>query len=188
MSNEITAFQAMQTDIQVSMDDVVSAFVSKYETNLYARKRELGTAIKEVESRETVFFKTLRKKLNGDSYKVSLPFGLIMEVDNGDFNWDKAVINFQISIHLKNNNRYGNTITVHKTKPVPAAQVKVHERLEKEAAGLRADLSEVLVALKSITRKEREVRGRIAVRKLEDSGYANLMEDSELAQLVQLDV
>lgn len=191
MSNEITAFKAMQTDIQVSMDDVVSAFVSQYESNLYARKKELGAAVKDVNNRIDVFMKALRKKINGDSFvNVAMPFDLAAISSEGQIDWDKATMHFQISINRKGteNRSYGSTINVSKYKPIPAAQVKAHERLEKEASGLRADLSDVLVALKSITRKEREVRGRIAVRKLEDSGYANLMQDSELVKLVQLDL
>jgi hypothetical protein len=188
MSNEITAFQAMQTDIQISMDDVVSAFVSKYETNLYTRKKELGAAIKNVETRTAELVKLVRSKVNGKSFKTTLPFDLEMKVDDGNIDWHSGHISFDIVIAKKNSGSYyRNEITVNKKKPIPAAQVKLHEKLETEAVGLRSDLAEVLVALKSITRKEREVRGRIAIRKLEDSGYADLMNDSELAKLVQLD-
>lgn len=189
MSTEITtAFKAMQTDIQVSMDDVVSAFVSQYENNLYARKKELTTSIRGVEGRLDDFNKALHKKINGDSFiNVSMPFDLVATVNDGAVNWDKAKIDFQISVGQKNNDRYGNTIHISKSKSIPAAQVKEFNKLSKEISSLRSDLGEVLVSLKSVARKERQVRGRIAVRKLEDSGYANLMQDSELAQLVQLD-
>ncbi|HEX04750.1 MAG TPA: hypothetical protein ENH10_06285 [Bacteroidetes bacterium] len=188
MSKDITAFQAMQTDIQVSMDDVVSAFVSKYENNLYARKKELTAAIKDVEETADALTKALRKKINGDSYKTPMPLDLEMKVDNGAINWEHAKVDFQINISQKNNSRYGNTINVSKTKRIPAAQVRAYKKLQKELSSLRSDLCEILVALKSVTRKEREVRGRIAIRKLEDNGYGDLMQDSELALLVQLDV
>ena len=187
MNNEMTAFKAMQTDLQVSMDDVVSAFVSKYETNLYARKKKLTTAIKGVEDSLTTQHKELLKKITGNSFKSPLPFGLKMVIDTGDVNWGVAQISFGITIKKAHSGQYGSSINITKTKPIPAAQVKANEKLEKELKLLRADLSEVLVALKSVTRKEREVRGRIAIRKLEDSGYANLMQDSELAKLVQLE-
>lgn len=190
MSNgkEITAFQAMQTDIQVSMDDVVSAFVSKYETNLYARKKELTTAIKGVEDSLTEQHKALLKKITGNSFKSPLPFGLKMTINNGTVNWQDAEISFEIVIKKANTGQYGSSINVTKTKPIPAALIKVNEKLEKELGSLRSVLGEVLVALKSVTRKEREVRGRIAIRKLEDNGYGDLMQDTELAKLVQLDV
>ena len=185
--NELTAFSAMQTDIQVSMDDVVSAFVSQYENNLYARKKELTSDVKVVETKINEFVKALHKKINGKSFATALPFDLKMSVGSGCISWDDAKISFTIAITKNQSNGYGNTINVTKTKSIPAVQVKAHEKLQKEVGSLRADLGEVLVALKSVTRKERQVRGRIAIRKLEDSGYANLMQDEELVKLVQLD-
>lgn len=184
-----TAFKAMQTDIQVSMDDVVSAFVSQYENNLYDRKKELTTAIKAVEATDRALDETILKKVTGDSFDAALPMGLTCKVSKGELNWSHKRVNFKIKIALgeRESGYYSNNININKHKPIPAAQIKTHKKLEKELEELRSDLGEVLVALKSITRKERQVRGRIAVRKLEDSGYANLMEDSELAQLVQLD-
>jgi hypothetical protein len=65
--------------------------------------------------------------------------------------------------------------------------VNEHVQLNKSLVQVRAQLTEVLEGLKGINRKERQVRGKIAIRKLQDSGYADLMEDPELAQLVQLD-
>lgn len=188
MSTEIvTAFKAMQTDIQISMDDVVSAFVSQYENNLYTRKKELNTAIRTVQETLDKFTKALYKKINGNSFKTSLPLGLEMKVDSGSINWDQTKVDFQITVELKNSGRYASSITINKTKPIPAAQVKTHKELQEKLGSLRSDLSEVLISLKSITRKERQVRGRIAIRKLEDSGYANLMKDEELVKLVELD-
>ena len=181
------AFKEMQTDIQVSMDDVVSAFVSQYENNLYARKKELTASIKDVEERLDDIKDVVKAKVNGDSYKTKMPFGLELDISSGEINWIKEEVLFNLSITTAGNqNRYGNTITVAKTKPIPAVQIRAHKKATEELSGLRAELGEVLVSLKSVTRKERQVRGRIAMRKLEDSGYASLMQDEELAKLVQL--
>jgi hypothetical protein len=183
-----TAFKAMRTDLQVSMDDVVSAFVSHYENNLYDRKKELGAAIKVQEDALKDNNKTILSKVTGDEFNTALPLGLKATVSEGSINWSKSKVNFQIVIEeVSKSQRYNNSITLSKSKAIPAAQVKAYERITKELESLRSDLSEVLVALKSVTRKERQVRGRIAMRKLEDSGYASLMNDDELVKLVQLD-
>lgn len=186
-TTEVAAFKAMQTDIQISMDDVVSAFVSQYENNLYTRKKQLTSEIRAAEETAAKFVKAARKKINGASFKTPLPFGLEMTVADGTFDWNQAEANFIITIEPKNNGRYGNSLSVTKTKSIPATQVKAYEGLQKELESLRSALGEVLVSLKSVTRKERQVRGRIAIRKLEDSGYANLMQDDELVKLVELD-
>lgn len=194
MSNEnqqvvaATAFKEMQTDIQVSMDDVVSAFVSEYENNLYKRKKELTADVKEAEGRLSKFIKDVHKEVNADEFtSVKMPFGLTIKADEGSIDWLKASMHFQLTITTENNDRYGNTITIRKVKKIKKSTITQHEKLADACDDLRSQLSEVLVSLKSITRKERQVRGRIAVRKLEDSGYANLMQDQELAALVQLD-
>lgn len=193
MSNEViaqpAAFKAMQTDIQVSMDDVVSAFVSQYENNLYARKAELSKQIRAIEKDLEENEKDLRAAVNGDEWKgETLPFGLTYEVKQGAVNWKDKVVNFSISVKEKSSpERWGTTITVNKSKAIPAKFIKVKDAAEDELNTLRAELSEVLVNLKSVTRKERQVRGRIAMRKLEDSGYASLMQDAELIKLVQID-
>ena len=185
---EATAFKAMQTDLQVSMDDVVSAFVSQYENNLFARKKELGNEVKRVEAELKGVTDIVRAKVTGDDFaKEKLPFGLKLQVEDGVIDWNNDRVNFTISINKDFESRYGSTIQVQKTKPIPVAQIRAYKKLSDELEQLRADLSEVLVNLKSVTRKERQVRGRIAMRKLEDSGYASLMQDEELAQLVQLD-
>lgn len=188
MSNEITAFKAMQTDLQISMDDVVSAFVSQYENNLYNRKKELSKEISNVESDITELHKEVRAKQSGKEYAAhKLPFGLKISVDDGSINWETAKITYQVKIESPTNNYYGRSININQQKKIPAAQVNEHKKLTEMLETLRKDLSEVLVNLKSVTRKERQVRGRIAIRKLEDSGYSNLMQDAELIQLVQLE-
>ena len=184
---ETTAFKAMQTDIQVSMDDVVSAFVSQYENNLYARKKELTSDIRASEEELRGIDTAVLTKITGASFKTSLPFGLAMTVGKGSINWGDSTVDFQIEIKKAGDARYGSTITIHENKSIPAIQVKANKKVKNTLDSLRSDLGEVLVSLKSITRKERQVRGRIAIRKLEDSGYANLMQDAELVQLVQLD-
>lgn len=192
MSNALTqpaAFQAMQTDIQVSMDDVVSAFVSQYENNLYDRKKELGKEIREQEVILEELEETVKKEITGDEWaNEALPFGLSLSVKQGNINWEGKVVNFTILIETKENRGYyGNQVKLEKYKKIPAAYLKAHAKAHEELKELRTALSEVLVNLKSITRKERQVRGRIAMRKLEDSGYASLMADEELIQLVQLE-
>jgi hypothetical protein len=45
---------------------------------------------------------------------------------------------------------------------------------------------EVLTLIKSVSRKERQIRGKISEMKLEQSGFADLMNNTEILQLVQV--
>lgn len=192
MSNQLAlpaAFKAMETDIQISMDDVVSAFVSQYEDNLYTRKKKLTTAIKTIEAQITDLTDAVCKEITGDSFKEPMPYGLVITISEGSPSWEDKQVNFSIKIvpPQDGSHHYRNSIEFTKNKPIPKAALKSYKAWEKELKALRDDFTEVLVSLKSVARKERQVRGRIAVRKLEDSGYASLMQDSELVKLVQLD-
>lgn len=193
MSTEVIAkpqaFQAMTADLSVSMDDVVSAFVSQYENNLFARKKELNADIRKLEAQLEDLEKRVRADVSGSEWEGhKLPFDLTLKVIQGNVNYEGKVVHFQVLIE-SNETRgyYGNQIKLEKTKKIPARFIKEHDGIVKGLNDLRADLSEVLVNIKTITRKERQVRGRIALRKLEDSGYASLMADPELIQLVQLE-
>jgi|VirMetMinimDraft_7_1064189.scaffolds.fasta_scaffold00786_5 hypothetical protein len=190
MSNDITtAFKAMQTDIQISMDDVVSAFVSQYENNLYARKKDLTAQIKAIEAKHEKLTKEVKESANGKALlKEKLPFGLILTLNETAIRWESREVHFTLEIkNPKKSGYYHNSLSVTKSTLITAAKVKEHDKMQEELTELRSILAETLVSLKSVARKEREVRGRIAIRKLEDSGYADLMQDGELAQLVQLD-
>jgi len=181
----------MTTDIEVSMDDVVSAFVSQYENNLFDRKKELGKDIRKLESDLEDVEKTVRKTVTGTEFKqTGMPFGLKVIVNEGSVRWTenpKPHVTFAITVEEKDSSRYSNKIHFNKDKPIPAALVKKYNKIADALKEIRTDLNEVLINLKSVNRKERQVRGRIAMRKLEDSGYASLMQDDELLQLVQLE-
>ncbi len=186
-----TSFEAMTTDMVCTMDDVVSAFVATYESNLFARKKELSRLLKDKESDLRSLDKRVLAALNGDEYETVIqPFDLIAEVDTKSIHWDENGDNeVRFGLIIKTNDDrayYNNKIAITRSKPIPPKLIEEHATLNDDIKPLRVELSEVLDNIKSIDRKERQVRGRIAIRKLEDSGYSNLMEDNELKLLVQL--
>jgi hypothetical protein len=192
MSNTkaVSPYQAMATDVAVSMDDVVSAFVAQYETNLYDRKKDLQSKIQLTKQHIDIVKKDVLAAVDAQSFvrDLTLPFGLTATVNGGDIDFDKEKVAFVITI--KNDtgrSSYGNTINIHRNKKIPVALMRQHKGYVKELKELEAQLNETLMSLKQLPRKERQVRGKVAMRKLEESGYASLMEDQELALLVQLD-
>lgn len=199
MSDKLpVAFKAMETDLTVTMDDVVSAFVAKYENNLFDRKKELQRDIKAAEKGLREIDKAVNKAVKANKeWSGSIPvLDLIAKVDETSISWadlndgeGKNQVRFSIEIRKKGSSEgsyYRNTLTTIKYKPIPARLVGQRKQVLKKLEPMRTELGEVLANIKTITRKERQVRGRIAMRKIEDSGYAPLMEDTELHQLVQL--
>ena len=196
------SFQAMETDLQVNMDDVVSAFVARYENNLFTRKKELRDLVKGIETQLAAIDKQVTAEVTGDEFENEdiKPFGLFSEISGSMLEWgtdddkpEKNRVRFEIVIKCEKTNPRatyygsGNKITISRYKPIPKNFVVERDKLSVQVAEARAELHEVLESIKSVSRKERQVRGEIAIRKLEDAGYESLMQDPALAQLVELD-
>jgi len=183
-----SSFEAMNTQLDVSMDDVVSAFVAKYENNLFSRKKELTSEIRLLETSLSDNTDAAQASIDDSAYTTTIPeFELKTAISGRSFDWDDGEVTFNILItRIGLSSHYGNQITISRIKRIPARFIKLHTKINDELALLRRELAEVLEGIKSVNRKERQVRGQIAIRKLEDSGYASLMDDPELAQLVQL--
>ncbi len=198
MSNLPVAFDAMVTDITVTMDDVVSAYVATYEVNLFNRKKELQSEIKLAEASLKAVEKSVLRAVTGTEWNKTIPeFNLVAKVDGTTVNWadlddgdGKNRVTFQIDIKRKGDlaggSYYRTNLTVVKYKPIPSKFVGERKALLAALKPARTELAEVLNNIKSIARKERAVRGKIAMRKLESSGYAPLLDDPELKALVQL--
>ncbi len=198
MTNNLpVAFDAMVTDITVTMDDVVSAYVATYEVNLFARKKELQSEIKLAEAGLKAVTKSVLRVVTGTEWNKAISaFDLVAKVDGTTVNWadeedeNKNRVTFSIDIRRKNDQStgsyYRSNLVVTKYKPVPSKFVGERKALLKALSPARLELAEVLNNIKSIARKERAVRGKIAMRKLESSGYAPLLDDPELKALVQL--
>jgi hypothetical protein len=195
--NELTKmpYAAMNANIDVSMDDVVSAFVATYETKLFTRKKQLSADIENTNKAMEKLDKEALNAVDGDEFVVTdiTPFDLASKIEDKSINWEIKQVLFNVKVYrMKDNNtRHSyysscNYILIEKKLPIPPEFVKQHKVHSKVLEKTRAQLSETLDEIKSITRKERQVRGKIAIRKLEAQGYANLMEDPELKALVQL--
>ncbi len=196
MSKLPLAFEVIKTDFTVSMDDVVSAFVSTYENNLYTRKKDLTVGIRLTEENLEAVDKEVLATITGKEYnqKIDL-FDLVAILESSTIQWtdkkDSAKDQVCFSIEIKSSkdqsrSYYNNHITVSRYKAIPKKFSVQRTKVLKSLKSLRAELAETLDSIKAIGRKERQVRGQIALRKLEDAGYDSLMEDPELKQLVQL--
>jgi len=67
-NKQIAALTSMTSDVNVGMDEVVSVFVSRYETQLFDKKDELGKNIKTVKGELTDLDKRLIASVNKEDY------------------------------------------------------------------------------------------------------------------------
>lgn len=191
-----SGLNAMTANLVVTMDDVVSAFVSKYETNLFTRKKELSAELTRAQAERKELVESVKARVVPEEYNQSLPLGLVAEASKDvtlDFEKGRAALTLVVRVKglaterdPYNYGRNSNTISIVQHEDLRKADIAAYEQITKLIDATEKDLVEVLDKIKSVARKEREVRGKIAMRKIEESGYAPLIEDPQLLELVQL--
>jgi hypothetical protein len=185
----------MSADVNVGINEVVSVFVAKYEDGLFEKKASLSKRIKDVKKSLADLNKELINSVNRQQYHQQVTLlNMEIRVKDVDVIWaiDYPNLSNTNSIRvnlglfaLNDHTRYsqvGNEIY----EPLSSVTVETHDNLSHELSQLNDDLMEVLTLIKSVSRKERQIRGKISEMKLEQSGFADLMNNTEILQLVQV--
>ena len=192
-STPTSALSLIQTNVNVGMDEVVNVFVSKYEDGLYVKKDDLSSKIKVVKREIETLDKTLISNTSTSQYETSVvSLGLVSKVESVKVIWatehektNKINININIK-DIDSKSSYGNSMT--KTIVVEIGQTDVvqHKTLLDDLQRLNDDLMNVMNEIKSISRKERQIRGKISEMKLEQSGLNELLNNKDMLSLIQL--
>lgn len=199
MTNKSIVSQ-MSSDINVGMEEVVSVFVAQYEDNLFAKKKDLSNEIKSTKKDLADLDKRLLSEVDADQYNIKkIPvLNLSSKVDDITVCWvdpnNRHRKNFKSSIRIevevkdldKGNDGYRSTFDKNINLPIAKADVNKHNSMNESIESLNDELVEVMGLIKSVSRKERQVRGRISKKKLEESGFEGLLNDNEMLKLVQL--
>ena len=205
MSNkELKVLEKINTDVNVGMDEVVTVFLSRWEDTLYAKKEELSKEIKRVKKEIEDHVKVVldQFKLQSGQYEHTIPsLSIKSKVTNVALFWKENDVgygekfktpNARFTVEIKDNEksdeyRSSSSFTKYFRADISDSDVERHKSLEEEHSELSTELSEILLKIKGIGRKERQVRGKIAEMKLEQGGYSELLENPEMVQLVKLD-
>jgi len=192
-SKEISAIQQMSSNVNVGLDEVVSVFVSRYETQLFDRKDELSKNIKTVKDELEDLDKRLKKSINTSEYETSIKvLNITTHVEDVTVGWDKKkgdfiTVEIEVKDNDKNEDRWSSSsFTKYKKVKISKSDSTTHTELSDKLEVLKSELAETMVLIKSVSRKERQVRGRISEMKLQESGFAGLLDSPELTKLVEL--
>lgn len=193
------AIAQMSSDVNVGIDEVVSVFVTQYEDNLFDKKKELSGKIKDLKKDQKDLTKRLETSIDTNSFNTTIAIlGLKSKVDGVDVEWGESEyskrrstpsikVNVEIKDTDKSEDRYHSSMTKTFSFDISRVDVDQHNNNKTEIESLGAELTEVMGLIKSVSRKERQVRGRISKKKLESAGYEDLLNDSEMLKLVSLD-
>lgn len=196
-TKELTTVMAnIQTDLKVDMKDVVDVFLSKYENSLHSERtllqKEMGVINTDI--------KNLTKKIvDGaesfikSSLVVTTNLGLVVVElkleSEPTIDWSKQQVNYQLgssvkSVSVHEGYRCSSTGTIVGVLPVPAADQTNYHSLMDTKNGLTDKLTVVNNNLRDIGRKERQIKGLLAEKKLQEIGMEGLLNEPSLLALI----
>lgn len=187
MSKELVS--AITTNVNVGMDEVVSVFVSRYETDLFVKKDDLSKKVKETKKELSDLDKRLESSINRAEYTHSIPtLGISAKVKDVSVGWRDEVIKVCVEVTDDDKNGgYYSSLSKDIEVPINKEDKKEHSSLSDKLDEINSELVEVLALIKSVGRKERQIRGKISEIKLQESGLSELVDNKELISLIKLD-
>ena len=193
------------TDVKVGMNEVVNVFVSQYEDNLHVEKSRLSKELKEFKLRDKNLTKDIEAATmatRSDYEIVNTIVGIQSELKEVQLFWDKKNAStyrysrslkslptafIEIEVEVSDTDKNGSSFTKYFFGDITEADLALHNEIAEGIKQTSADLQDVLSNIKAVSRKERQIRGKISKMKLEASGYAGLLESPEMIKLVQID-
>lgn len=192
--NTKTNLTAITTDVNVGMNEVVSVFVAKYEDGLFAKKDVLSSSIRGVKAHLSQIDSDLIKSVHAEDYDAEVPkLGLSFKMGDvaiqweGNYNTPKNTLVVEVEMFDKSNERNHASYTKRHHITIDKAVIDDRQETKDQLEQLNADLLEVMSLIKTVSRKERQIRGRISEMKLAESGLSELINNSEILQLVKID-
>lgn len=184
----------MTAKVNVGIDEVVSVFVTKWEDGLHAKREELSKKVKDVKSAIEMLETKLIGSVDVSEYtNVRVPmFGVIGKASKPSVNWEdgyntkKNTITVEVGLQSEDDSGAYMSFRKNLTFPIPQADVDDRANLVAERDQLSAELADVLIQIKSVSRKERQIRGRISEMKMEQAGFSDLINNPDMLKLIEV--
>lgn len=200
-TKQVAMLNNIELNAQVNMDDVVNIFISRYETTLHDQFGQIQVALKEHSKKLAGLDLEALAKLKEDFVLADevIARNALFETKQsyGDIKiiWTEGTATFEIK-HVttpvvgckmvsyqeveSNKNSFNIKVNLHEHF------VSAYKRLNEEGTKLRDELLATNQKLQQVDRKARQIKGLIAEKKLEQAGMTDLLNNTELAQLVQI--
>lgn len=177
----------------VGMTEVVNVFVTRYEQGLFAKKDKLSADLKAAKKAVEDHEKEVIGTIDRSQYDASVPaLGLVFGVTDvsvrwkkSENSWDNDKIGIKVVIGMTDG-KDRQSWTKTKLVAMSAAMVDQHNALELAVKSLEGELLETMTLIKSVSRKERELRGRISEMQLNQAGFGELINNEALTSLIAI--
>jgi len=176
----------------VSMSDIANVFSSQYESKLMASKRALQSVLKAAKLDLKTFVSYTNKSIEAvakTDHVVDLSaYDLKRVISNIDVDFEDGVVAIRTETICPSmpQGNYTNCINQVIIEQLDDYIVNQHVLLSAEIAKQSELVRAVLADISDISRKEREILGRISSMKLQEAGMEELLNDGTLAALIQI--
>ena len=179
--------------VNVGMNELVSVFIAKYEGDLFTKKDDISSKIKQLKSELSTLDKTVLGEVDSKQYNIKhIPIlDINSRVEKVEIEWSHTSYHYKkphcsVVVELckgKTANRIShNEYFV----DIPSKHLATHTKVKSEIESHTQELLGVMSDIKSVSRKERQVRGKISEMKLKESGFDNLLEHPDMLELIKV--
>ena len=183
----------MTASAKIAMPEVVSVFISKYETDLYNAKSDLQKRIaatkKDIElldgsaTQKADFSKYAGEKLPG----LKLVTYVSQEVN---INWDEGTFTGHIGLQTivkAKEKAIPHSFVYQVQQPVPKAMINERQKLREGLGDLQGQLQGIIGQISDMSRKERQIKARISELRLKEEGLEGFLQDKQMASMLAID-
>ena len=185
-------------DIKLGSEEVINVFISKWEDELYGKKKEYSKSVsdvkKKIEGWENKIInegkklgRSLERVIEDLNVKVVFKDKVEKYEKNVSIDYDDELIVVNVKIMGMDNGRNNGGLLVVKNYKINRDDVREYEVLSDELVEEKRKLEEVLLEIRNISRKERKIKGVISEKKLESEGYDELLNDNDINSILKLE-
>ena len=187
--NEVAIQEIMGMDVTIGIDDVVAVFVARFEQNLITKKNSLSDSIRSIKAELVSIEKQVDATVVRTDYEVSVAIiNLKSKVNGVRVVWEPShrAEHPCILVLLSLSEIKGTWGSMKEIElPIPDKLLQDYKVQSDNLERTQAELMSVVLELKSISTKERAVRGRIAEMRLNaNPSGAELLKDPTILKLI----
>ena len=187
--------EQVEMNAKINLDDIVNVFVSKFEDEAYAKRDKVQKELKSLKEARKASEK-LAVQAAIDTFKsdkvLSFPaFSMQFVIKCGELSGENVVLNCLINLTAVGNVKFGSysspnedSTYVNILQPIPPAVLKELEDFESKENVYVQDLMKINEELKTIGRKTRKLKGKLAEKKMNELGMKDLLNNEELLAIV----
>lgn len=202
-TQQIATLDQIKTNLSLDTNDLVNVFISKYEDGLIAQRTSnqalLTGLTKQIKDLSDCVLAEAKLYVNQSGVLGTTDndlFSLTVTVDKDKFKleWENKYVGYILNHEMKSkttptgNYSHSTAGNISGRYQLAEADICKYGQLMEDKSKITSTLAEINNQLRDVSRKERQVRGRLAEQKFAAAGLDELLQDQSLLQLIDTSV